>query len=457
MHGADPYLAEREMKLRVAAELDRAQVRGLLGRPAVTGGGRRWPSADSGCCASWATTWSPWVRGWRPIRWRRRVEAEPGPERAARPSGRHVRPRIWWSAGGLLFATGQVPWPLMCYPIEGSARTKFHRGARSSHGGKVTQLEHLDHRGRSPWRHRPLLCAAGRRGGRQACCGSSPVERMEMGAGDGQRSWQRYEVGESPVLTLDNFSGSVSVRAGEEGEIEIVILKQARRAGDLERITVDITRTRDGLAIKTAKPPGVGNAGVDFEITAPAGTRLDARTGSGSVRVDGLRGGVKAHSGSGSLVVAGALGGVDAFTGSGRIEVRGAGGGTRVDSGSGSLLIHDVEGELQAHTGSGSIEALGARGPVRLDTGSGSVHYAGSPQGDSRFQSGSGGITLVLPADLDMALDLHTGSGRVEVSPGLDGQITASKGEVKGVVGSGEDGTVWARTGSGNVRVQVAR
>ena len=30
MRGADPYLAEREMKLRVAAELDRARARGLL-------------------------------------------------------------------------------------------------------------------------------------------------------------------------------------------------------------------------------------------------------------------------------------------------------------------------------------------------------------------------------------------------------------------------------------------
>ena len=273
----------------------------------------------------------------------------------------------------------------------------------------------------------------------------------------GERTWRHYEVGESPVLTLDSFSGRVSVRAVEGGAIEVVAQKQAQREGDLERIKIDISRTKDGLAIKTEKAPGVGSASVDFEITAPAGTRLDARTGSGSMRIDGILGGVQAHSGSGSLVVAGAGGGVEARTGSGSIEVRDSGGGTIIESGSGSLRIRDVEGEVQASTGSGSIEALGIRGPVRLDSGSGSIEYAGWPQGDSRFQTGSGGITLVLPAELDIAVDLLSVSGQVEVGHELSGPATVSRGEVKGVVGTGEDGSIWARTGSGNIRLVKER
>lgn len=265
------------------------------------------------------------------------------------------------------------------------------------------------------------------------------------------RSWQHYEVGESPVLTLDSFSGRVSVRAVEGEAIEVVAHKRARRERDLERIEVNITRTENGLAIKTEKPVGVNRASVDFEITAPAGTRLDARTGSGSMRIDDIQGGVQARSGSGSLVVAGARGGVDARTGSGSIEVRGAGGGTSIKSGSGSLRIQDVEGALQARSDSGSIEALGIRGPVDLDSGSGSIEYAGSPQSDSRFQTGSGGITLLLPADLNMAVDLLSVSGQVEVSHEFTGPATVSRGEVKGVVGTGEDGSIWARTGSGNI------
>jgi hypothetical protein len=279
------------------------------------------------------------------------------------------------------------------------------------------------------------------------------TERSDMSwdVGEGKRSWQHYEVGESPVLTIDNFSGSISVRAKEEPAIEIVAHKQARRKSDLEKIKVDITKTRNGLAITTKRPPGLSNAWVQFEIIAPAGTQLDARTGAGSMRIEGIQGGVKAHSGSGGLVIVDALGGVSAHTGSGSIEVRGASGGTSVDSGSGSLRIDRVRDELRAETGSGSIRVRDASGPARLRSGSGSLDYAGSPQGETTFQTGSGGITLLLPSDLDMTLDLHTGSGRVEVSHEMTGPVTASKGEVRGQVGSGEDASIWARTGSGNI------
>ena len=295
-----------------------------------------------------------------------------------------------------------------------------------------------------------LLAAAAVAGG---LLFAMPMERSEMDSGDGQGSWQRYEVGEAPVLTIDNFSGSVSVRAGEAGAIEVVANKQARRKDDLDQIKVDITRTPDGLAIKAEKPPGVGNASVQFEITAPADTRLDGRTGSGSIRVEGLRGAVKAWSGSGSLVVAGALGGVDAHTGSGSIEVRGVGGGTSIDSGSGSLQIYGADGELEAQTGSGSIEVREASGPVRMDSCSGGIDYEGSPQGDCRFETGSGSITLHLPAGLDMAVDFHTGSGRIEVAHETAGHVTASKGQLTGVIGSGEEGSIWAHTGSGNIHI----
>ncbi len=93
---------------------------------------------------------------------------------------------------------------------------------------------------------------------------ASPAGRMEMGAGDGQRSWQRYEVGESPVLTLDNFSGSVSVHAGEEAGSKSWPASRRGARVTWKGLRVDITRTRDGLAVKTAKPPGVGNAAVDL-------------------------------------------------------------------------------------------------------------------------------------------------------------------------------------------------
>jgi DUF4097 and DUF4098 domain-containing protein YvlB len=281
----------------------------------------------------------------------------------------------------------------------------------------------------------------------------APLQRVEVGGDGGKRAVQSYQVGQAPTLAIDSFSGSIAVRAGEAGTIEVVAHKQGRSQADLERIQVDITKQGDGLVIKTTKPPGVSSAWVQFEITAPAGTRLDARTGSGSIQVEGLSGGVRVGSGSGGIAVRDALGDVDAETSSGAVEVRGVRGRVQVRSGSGGLQLHGIVGEIDAHTGSGAIEARGASGPVRLDTGSGGIDYEGLPQGACRFTTGSGSISLMLPADLQMAVDLQTGSGRIIVDYEVAGRVNASKTEVKGVIGSGEDGQITASTGSGSIRV----
>jgi DUF4097 and DUF4098 domain-containing protein YvlB len=277
----------------------------------------------------------------------------------------------------------------------------------------------------------------------------TPMQGDEAG---GKRSWQRYEVGQAPALEVDNFSGSIIVRAGEAGALEVTAYKQARRKGDLDRIEIDIKKTDGGLAIKTRKPPGVSRASVQFEIKAPADTRVDARTGAGSVRVEGLAQ-VRVHSGSGTVLVSDVLGAVKADTGSGSIEVRGVRGPVTVESGSGGLRLYAIEGPVDAQTGSGTVELLGASGPVILESGSGGIRYEGSPQGECRFQTGSGSISLALPSDLDMAVDLHTGSGRITVDYDVTSRGTVGRTEVTGAIGSGEDGSIWARTGSGSIRL----
>jgi hypothetical protein len=300
----------------------------------------------------------------------------------------------------------------------------------------------------------------------------TPLRQSEALIDDGKRPVNHYEVGPSPSLTIDNFAGSITVSAGESGAIDVIARKQAGRQGDLERIEVDIRPQDGGLAIETRRPPGGGRAMVQLEIRAPSDTRLEARTGSGSIVVRGLRGGVQVDTGSGSLALSDLASEVRAHTGTGSIELDGVQGEASVDTGSGSLRLYgiyggleartgtgsveiaDVEGGLEAHTGSGRIdvrEAIG--GPVRLDTGSGRIQYSGRAAGPCRFETGSGDVMLNLPTNLDMTLDLHTGTGQIDVDYELDGRVTAGGKTVKGIVGSGERGEIYARTGSGDIRL----
>jgi hypothetical protein len=87
---------------------------------------------------------------------------------------------------------------------------------------------------------------------------------------------------------------------------------------------------------------------------------------------------------------------------------------------------------------------------VSLDTGTGGIDYEGQPEGHCRFDTGAGGITLRLPADLEMELDLDTGAGSIDLGGfAVDGHVR--RGEVKGRLGDGSQGSITADTGTGGI------
>ena len=266
-----------------------------------------------------------------------------------------------------------------------------------------------------------------------------------------ERLEQSFDVGDAPGLEIDNFAGSVTVRAGEGDTIRVVATKRATRRSDLDRIQVEMSERDGGLVIKTQKSSGLNRAWVELEITTPTRTRLELHSGSGSVDVRGLRGDAKVVSGSGSLTIADMTGDVDVHSGSGSLAIANVTGRIEADSGSGSMTIVNVTGEIGAHCGSGGIDVRQAAGPARLGTASGSIDYQGTPQGDCRYETTSGSVRLVLPADLNMEVDLSTGSGSVNVDYAVDGRVT--RRAVKGTIGVGNEGKIYAHTGSGNIDV----
>lgn len=266
-----------------------------------------------------------------------------------------------------------------------------------------------------------------------------------------ERIEQTFDVGSAPNLKIDNFAGSVTVHAGERGEIHVVAVKRASGFGSLDRIKVEMSEREGGVVIRTHKSSPLSNASVQIEVTAPPDTRLDLHTGAGSTEVRGLHSDVQVDTGSGSVVLDDISGEIDAHSGAGSIQVYEAEGTLTLDTGSGSIKLNGVSGEIDAHSGSGSMEAHRASGRVELDTGSGSIDYEGSLQGDCRFESGAGSITLRLPADLDMEVELDTGSGTISTDYDVVGHV--SKQEVSGTIGHGDDGSIYAHTGTGSINL----
>lgn len=212
--------------------------------------------------------------------------------------------------------------------------------------------------------------------------GLAAVRSIEVGMGafrERESSERTFEVGDAPSLQIENFAGSVNVRAGERGVIRVVITKLAPGKGDLERIGVEMTRREGGVLIKTSKPLTLNNASVGLEITTPPGTSIDAQTGAGSIEIEAVNGQVRLQTGAGSIEYEGTLSGDCRFeTGAGSIKLK---------------LPSDLKMRVDLETGAGSIDldftvdGQKTRQKVRGVIGDGS-------QGSIYAHSGAGSIDI---------------------------------------------------------------
>jgi hypothetical protein len=212
-----------------------------------------------------------------------------------------------------------------------------------------------------------------------------------------------FEAGDTPVVEIRNFAGTIDIRAGEGGAIDVTAVKKTSRKSGLDRIQVDFRHSGSRLVIKTRETRDTPNARVELEVVAPAGTRLELHTGAGTV------------------------------------------------------TVQDITGDMDIHTGAGVIDVRGAEGSVVASLGAGQILYRGAPSGNCRFQSGAGEIDLRLPAGTDVELDAGTALGRVSVDFAVDGRVRETQGlgseRIRGTIGNGSDGSIYVHTGVGEVNI----
>jgi hypothetical protein len=283
-------------------------------------------------------------------------------------------------------------------------------------------------------------------------------------------------------LEVTSGSGNITVHQGGDGKVYIAAKIHASNSwlfgGDdedkIRRIEKDPPIEQQGNMIRIGRIEDrelIRHISIDYDITAPAQTRLTAQTGSGDVSVAGLQlpataktgsGNVKAEqlgseahlsSGSGNVTAEAVKGVLTANTGSGNITARDLGGEIFVNSGSGNIEVHSsAQGDVKAETGSGNIHLYGIKGGLRASAGSGDIHAEGEATHDWRLGAGSGNITLQLPAQASFNLDARTSSGSLRVRPSVSVQGTISKNHIQGKVGNG--GVILdVHTGSGDIEI----
>lgn len=182
---------------------------------------------------------------------------------------------------------------------------------------------------------------------------------------------------------------------------------------------------------------------------------LHVSVGSGHLTSEHTRGTLSLDTGSGGLTVTDAQGDVRLDTGSGGVTLTGIhGDALGVDAGSGSVHGADVDVKtLKVDVGSGGLRLDRVKAPrVSVDAGSGStVLELLSPVDHLDVDSGSGGVTIRLPASQGADVDIETGSGGIDSDFSVQ-TTRIERNHMRGRIGDGR-GSIKIQAGSGGVRL----
>lgn len=273
-----------------------------------------------------------------------------------------------------------------------------------------------------------------------------------------QRDEKRFQVTGRPELRLTTADGAIEIRSWDRPEVVVEIEKRGANREAIDALQVVIDQQGDRIELEVKRPREESFTGFGFHRTAsaklivsvPQASDITARSGDGSIRVDGVSGKI------------------DLGTGDGSIRARGVSGELTLNSGDGSVTVEDGAGRLGVETGDGSVSVAGNLSSLRVRTGDGSIVYrAGADTrmaDDWDVSTGDGSVTLYLPSDFSAHLDARTGDGRItnelRMEAESDGESSrdrraSDRRSLQEELGSGGR-TLRVRTNDGSIRIRAS-
>jgi DUF4097 and DUF4098 domain-containing protein YvlB len=264
------------------------------------------------------------------------------------------------------------------------------------------------------------------------------------------REERRFTVKGTPAVHATTFDGSIQIQSWDKPDVLIEIEKRGPTREAVDGLEVKSSQDGDTIEVEVSKPRtgsfrmvGMGSSpSARLTVWVPKRADVRARSGDGSIVVEGVNGRIEIHTGDGSIRATDIAGDLSLSTGDGSVTVDGA------------------EGRLALDTGDGGVNVSGKLTGVRLHTGDGSIVYRAQPgtamEEDWDITTGDGGVSLYLPSDFGADLDAHTGDGSIrndlDVAPSGSGEV--SRRTVRGRLGAGGR-QLRIRTGDGSIRLRT--
>jgi len=278
-------------------------------------------------------------------------------------------------------------------------------------------------------------------------------------------------------VDLNNISGDVHIKTWNRDEVKIDAMKRSEAATaeaarkNAARVTIEVTRQTCCLMIETKYPEGRNalkkfNVSVDYTLTVPTGARVVATTVSGDIDASSMAGLAKLTTVSGNVEASKMKNGGVFTSVSGNVRLEESTGDVEVSTVSGEITLSDVSGSVKAEAVSGAVtgEQLAGAELVNVSTHSGDIVYEGSisPEGRYTFESYSGSVSVILPANAEFDFECETFSGHIQSDFRFESETTGKAREhefdfrsIHGTVnGGGADVTLSSFSGPIELRTE---
>jgi hypothetical protein len=224
-----------------------------------------------------------------------------------------------------------------------------------------------------------------------------------------QDDWSRsYPISANGRLELANTNGLVEVLATDGRTIEVKAERIARGNTEeaakelLKQVQIKESATPDVVQLESVMPSGVGFGGhveVRYHVKVPAGLSVRLHCTNGQVRVEGIRGDVRAETTNGGVRGRDLSGAVEASTTNGGIELEMntlASGGVRAETTNGGVQVivpENVKADIRATCVHGGVSVQG----LKVDGESSRNRVEGKVNGGGpriALETTNGGVTV---------------------------------------------------------------
>lgn len=270
---------------------------------------------------------------------------------------------------------------------------------------------------------------------------------------------EEFEVGDAARLTVENRSGTISVRGEETARVRVEVV--ARLWAEDEREADDQAElVRRGIRLDgqhvTVRAPSLlrprpllffgRGPRIDYLITVPRATEGEITSRSGRVEVANVAGPLAIEARSGRVALSDIAGDAQIDSRSGGVQVESIGGSLTIRSRSGTVRVDGCAGDVNVQTRSGALQLSELGAGLQVEQRSGSVRYEGGVCGPHTISVGSGSVRMALEASSRFFLDAESSSGSVR------SDMPVRRGSSEGRPPKGAP-TVLIRTRSGSIHI----